>query len=40
MDVPAGARGEIVNRVRVASANAIGVQAQAPTQVVRLAVAG
>ena len=35
MDVPAGARGEIVNRVRVASANAVAVQSQAPTRVVR-----
>ena len=32
MDVPAGARGEIVNRVRVASANAVAVQSQAPTR--------
>ncbi len=38
MDVPAGARGEIVNRVRVASANAVAVQSQAPTQVVRRTV--
>ena len=34
MNVPAGVRGEIVNRVRVASANAVAVQAQAPTRVV------
>ncbi len=38
MDVPAGARGEIVNRVRVASGNAVAVQSQAPTQVVRSTV--
>jgi uncharacterized repeat protein (TIGR01451 family) len=38
MDVPAGARGEIVNRVRVASENAVAVQSQAPTQVVRSTV--
>ena len=38
MDVPAGARGEIVNRVRVASANAVAVQSQAPTRVVRSTV--
>ena len=35
MDVPAGAHGVIVNRVRVVSANAIAVQAQAPTRVLR-----
>jgi uncharacterized repeat protein (TIGR01451 family) len=38
MDVPAGARGVIVNRVRVASVNAVTVQSQAPTQVVRSTV--
>jgi uncharacterized repeat protein (TIGR01451 family) len=38
MDVPAGARGEIVNRVRVASANAVTVESQAPTRVVRSTV--
>ena len=38
MDVPAGARGEIVNRVRVASANAVTVESKAPTQVVRSTV--
>ena len=38
MDVPAGAGGEIVNRVRVASANAVAVQSQAPTRVVRSTV--
>lgn len=38
MDLPAGARGEIVNRVRAASANAVAVQAKAPTRVLRSTV--